>query len=179
MKANLKKADIKCALAILPLFASTILTAAADPVMLARADMDRITAGTQKIAEQAAGFLAGTASVALNIQQEEVAALTADQLALLHKIASGELAAFQRLPSGELAAAQQLQSGQQIVLVRQGAPADAAPASALSAGGNVTTYLLKPGEALNIRQTSGGGTNYLYIRSSGASSITATQQIIR
>jgi hypothetical protein len=172
MKTNLRYTGIRHALAILPLLAGVTLPAAAGPVMLGGSDMDRITAGTQKILEQAAGVVA-------SIQAEDMPALAADQSALLHKIASGELVAFQRLPTGELIAAQQPQPGQKIVLVQQTAPADAAPASALTTGGNATTYLLKPGEALNILQTSSGGTNYLYIRSTGASSVTTTQQIVR
>ena len=179
MKINLTYTDIKHALAILPLLAGATLPAAAGPVMLGGSDMDSITAGTQKILEQAAGLLAITPGAVLSSQAEDMLALAADQSALLHKIASGELVAFQRLPTGELIAAQQPQPGQKIVLVQQAAPTDAAPAAALSAGGNVTTYLLKPGEALNIRQTSSGGTNYLYIRSTGASSVTTTQQIVR
>lgn len=178
MKTNLTYTDIKHALAILPLLAGAALPAAAGPVMLGGSDMDSITAGTQKILERVADLLAATPGAAFGIQAEDMLVLAADQSALLHKIASGELVAFQRLPTGELIAAQQPQPGQKIVLVQQAAP-DAAPASALSAGGNVTTYLLKPGEALNIRQTSSGGTNYLYIRSTGASSVTTAQQIVR
>jgi hypothetical protein len=179
MKANLKKAGIKRALAILPLLAGATLPAAAGPIMLGGSDMDRITAGTQKIFEQAAGLLVAMSGQAPDGRTEDVPALATDQSALLQKIASGELVAFQRLPTGELVAARQLQPGQQIVLVRQTAPADVTSTSALSTGGNMTTYLLKPGEALNIRQASSGGTNYLYIRSTGSSSVTATQQIIR
>jgi hypothetical protein len=179
MKTNLTYTGIKHALAILPLLAGAVLPAAASPVMLGSSDLDRITAGTQKILEQAAGLLATAPGAVFSIQAEDMLALAADQSALLHKIASGELVAFQRLPTGELIVAQQPQPGQKIVLVQQAAPADAAPVSALSGGGNVTTYLLKPGEALNIQQTSSGGTNYLYIRSTGASSVTTTQQIAR
>jgi hypothetical protein len=98
MKANLKKAGIKRALAILPLLAGATLPAAAGPIMLGGSDMDRITAGTQKIFEQAAGLLVAMSGQALDGRTEDVPALAVDQSALLQKMHPASLSRSSACP---------------------------------------------------------------------------------
>ncbi|KIF83076.1 hypothetical protein [Noviherbaspirillum autotrophicum] len=51
------------------------------------------------------------------------------------------------------------------------------PASSLSQSDDaMTTHVLQPGEALKIQQVGANGTNYLYIYSTGNSSVTVSQQ---
>ena len=168
--------NLKRALAALPLLTGTAVCLAAQPLVLDAASMDRVTAGSRPLFERIASVLATLPPGAGDIDSLQFERFSAKQQALLTRALGGEQITFQQTRPGELTATQQLASGETLVVVKQlAAAADAAAASSRSSG-QVTTYLVNPGESLNVRQTSVNGINYLYIRSAGNSTITATQR---
>lgn len=169
--------NLKCALAALPLLTGSTLCIAAQPLVLDAASMDRVTAGSRPLFERIANVLATLPQGAGDIDSLQFERLSAKQQALLTRALGGEQITFRQTGPGELTATQQLSSGETLVVVKQlAATADAAAAASSRSSGQVTTHLVNPGESLNVRQASVNGVNYLYIRSTGNSTITATQR---
>lgn len=149
------KVDLKHKLALLPLFAYSALACTAEPTLLGTRDMDRITAGAPQVLDQLVSMFKAARGSAASIQITELAPLlTADQLAMI---------------------AQKLASGEQIAFVKQLSATEAVALPELSHGEGVATYTLQPGETLKVQQTSSNGVNYLYVYSSGNSTVTTSQ----
>jgi hypothetical protein len=170
-------ANLRSVLVVLPLLVGPILGMAAQPLVLDTANMDRITAGSRPLFERIAGVLDALPRGSDDADTSLFVRLNADQQALLTGALEGEQIAFQQTRPGELAATHQLASGEKLVLVKQVAPSvgTAAPAL-LRQVEQATARLAAPGETLNVRQGSGNGFNYLYIRSIGNSAVTVTQR---
>lgn len=168
------KVDLKCRLAVLPLLACSTAVVAAEPVLLGARDMDRITAGAQTLLERLASVIK-TAQDARSSLSVDLPVLAEGQLVWLTQLASNGPVTLRRSASGELVAIQQVQSGDQSVIVKQLTAAEAAALPQLTQGDAVTSRLLQPGETLAVQQTASGGINYLYIRSTGNSTVTVSQ----
>ncbi|HEX7634247.1 MAG TPA: hypothetical protein VF427_03070 [Noviherbaspirillum sp.] len=139
------KADLKHKLALLPLFAYSALTCAAEPALLGAQDMDRITAGAPQVLEQLVSMFKAAQGGGSSIRLTELTPLfTADQLAMIS----------QKLASGE---------------------PEAGALPELTHNEGVTTYTLQPGETLKVKQASSNGVNYLYVYSGGNSTVTMPQ----
>lgn len=139
-------AKLKVKLSVLPLLACSGLAFASQPVLLDASDMDRVTAGAQPL------FGTVIENIIGNIAGASL--LTPPRLHLDNWVP---------LTPGQLTSIKQLIANASAVTheVTQGEP--------------VTTFQLKPGEALQIRQTSSGGVNYAYVRSTGNASIQTIQ----
>lgn len=175
-------------LTLVPLLAGAASTMAAQPLILDSANMDRVTAGSKPLFERIAGVLQALPRSADDAEQMGFQSLNAEQMAMLTHALGGEQLVFRQIRTGELAASHQLASGEKLVIVKEFSSSPAASATGGSAppaaaaavlppqAQQVTTRLVNPGETVNVRQTSAGGTNYLYIRSTGNSAITITQR---
>lgn len=177
----------KMTLTLMPLLAGTTAMAA-QPLILDSANMDRITAGSRPLFERIASVLEALPHSADDVGQAGFQSLNSEQMALLTRALGGEQLSFRQTPTGELTASHQLASGEKLVIVKEFSSTPAAAATGTAAppvaaaailppqAQQVTTHLVSPGETINVRQTSTGGTNYLYIRSTGNSAITVTQR---
>lgn len=175
-------------LALAPLLVGTTSTMAADPLILDSANMDRITAGSKPLFERIAGLLGTLPRSANDAEPAGFQSLNAEQTALLTRALEGEQLTFRQTRTGELTASHQLASGEKLVIIKEFSSSPAASATGGSAppavaaailppqARQVTTRLVNPGETVNVRQASAGGTNYLYIQSTGSSAITVTQR---
>lgn len=161
------KVKLKNRLAILPLLACSTAALAAEPLVLSPQIMDRVTAGTQPVLEHLVTLIETAQGIRADL------GLIEGKMAWL---ASNETITFHWTEAGELVANKQLQSGEQLTIVKQLTPMAASSLQQLQPGDTVTTRILQPGETLKIQQASTGGTNYLFVRSAGNSTVTLSQQ---
>lgn len=168
------KVNVKRKLIMLPLLAFSTW-ASANPVLLETSAMDRITAGTQTGLEHLANVLTAVRDTAGNLSPIDLLpALGAEQLAVLTKLAGNEPITFHLSQSGEFVATQQSQSGEQVVFAKQLDAADTASLRQNNPNEQVKTYTLGPGESLHLQETSAGGASYIYVYSSGNSTVTTS-----
>lgn len=169
MKANLIRG-----LAAASLLSCSTVALAAQPIVLDAEQMDHVTAGAHPFIEQLVALLPTIPANANGaVWLDLLSAGTGPLLQLLQQ-ALTEPIAFQQLSNGDLMATQQLQSGGQLVIIKQPGSAEAAATQA-APGATVTTYLLNPGEPINVRQVSSAGTNYMFIQSTGSTKAVTTQ----
>jgi hypothetical protein len=174
-------------LAVAPLLAGAASVMAAQPLILDSVNMDRITAGSKPLLERVASVLQALPRSADDTDQAGFQSLDEEQMALLTRALEDERFAFTQARTGERTS-HQLTSGEKQVIVKEVSSSPVASATEAAASSpaaaavsppqaeQITTRLINPGETVNVRQTSVGGTNYLYIRSTGNSAITVTQR---
>jgi hypothetical protein len=159
-------------LMLLPLLASAT-TAYASPILLAGSDMDRITAGTLPVFQQVSNLLTSLPQLHIDLLANGWKPFTTADLSLLAPFTITEPLNFVRDGLGSLVANYILDNGQKLVLVR---PDNGATTQATTmSDGTVKTWFLQPGESLSLNQSSSGGTNYLFVRSTGSSTVTTFQ----